>query len=201
MKSGIWMTLFLLPIAFLAFHYNDYQIDEKKSIGIHAALNIRDQFLRNQQQLQSLNHVALSNVRDSEHMANLPDHYFNLYPKEILIALEGTYSLASNSTKSYNIQQIDQDLTVAEIILNRGATGTILPGIVFIDDLNTQIVKPQGSQFLSSKISSSNSNSYLTPLILESLPSGFSVLRSSDSRVSIEESVLTGTNFTSKKGN
>ena len=201
MKSGIWMTLFLLPIAFLAFHYNDYQIDEKKSIGIHAALNIRDQFLRNQQQLQSLNHVALSNVRDSEHMANLPDHYFNLYPKEILIALEGTYSLASNSTKSYNIQQIDQDLTVAEIILNRGATGTILPGIVFIDDLNTEIVKPQGSQFLSSTISSSNSNSYLTPLILESLPSGFSVLRSSDSRVSIEESVLTGTNFTSKKGN
>ena len=201
MKSGIWMTLFLLPIAFLAFHYNDYQIDEKKSIGIHAALNIRDQFLRNQQQLQSLNHVALSNVRDSEHMANLPDHYFNLYPKEILIALEGTYSLASNSTKSYNIQQIDQDLIVAEIILNRGATGTILPGIVFIDDLNTEIVKPQGSQFLSSKISSSNSSSYLTPLILESLPSGFSVLRSSDSRVSIEESVLTGTNFTSKKGN
>ena len=195
------MTLFLLPIAFVAFHYNDYQIDEKKSIGIHAALNIRDQFLRNRQQLQSLNHVTLSNVQDSEHMANLPDHYFNLYPKEILIALEGTYSLASNSTERHNIQQIDQDLIVAEIILNRGATGTILPGIVFIDDLNTETIKPQRSQLLSSKISSPISNSYLTPLILESLPNDFSVLRSSDSRVSIEESVLNRANVSSKKGN
>lgn len=200
-KSGIWTTLLLSSIAFLAFHYYDYHSTERKSIGMSATLDLRDQLLRNRQQLQSVNHVASSNVRDSQNIANLPDHYFDLYPKEILTTLEGTYSLAFNDTESNNIRQINQDLVVAEILPNRGATGAILPGIAFIDDLHTNMIKHQGSQLLNSKLSSPISNSHLTPLNLESLPNSVTVLRSSDSRVSVEETVLARANFQDKKGN
>lgn len=199
MKSGSWMIVALSSIALLAFHYG-YQTNERTSTIMSATFNMRDQPLSSR---KSVNYILSSTNQDSERKGTSPDDYFDLYPKEVLTTMVGAYSCATNHLGRQETNLIEQNLSVAEVISNRGVTASILPGIVYIDDLNTDGIPPSGSQVPSVENVLANReslSSQLTGLNLESLPNGFSVLKSSDSRVSVEELITPQNNLPSRKG-
>lgn len=129
-----------------------------------------------------------------------PDDYFNMYPNEILIALEGSYQSTSRNFDETNDQHI------AEIVSNNDATRIYLPGIAYIDDGRITGMKQQSasksvtSQQLDSLSPTKMSRNQLSHLKLESLPKGFTVLASSDPRVHILETVTAKQNIPARIG-
>ena len=124
-----------------------------------------------------------------------PDHYFEMYPVEILGAMVGTYSSGYNSSD----EMIDK-ARVLQIVSNDDVASRIfLPGIAYIDDgkMSSMTQLSSSSPVANTRLLdplSQLSNNQLSHLKLDTLPKEFTVVTASDPRVQIVETTVTKEN-------
>ena len=193
--AGIWIVLICASLAICVFTLKR-QADVSSPIS--STLTILNEFEGVPNLLQPLsvkNVNPISVGKSGIDVSTSPDHYFEMYPREVLSAMEGTYS------SYFNTSQTAGEGHTIEIVSNTDGTRIFLPGIAYIEDGKPNSITPisksksqkspspkASTQLLDS--SSQISNKQLSHLKLDSLPKGFAVLTSSDPRVHIVETTV-----------
>ena len=178
--GGIWVVLAFVSMAYLVSNL-EYERD----------VDFTNYYLSSQNQRQiNHNQGAQGNTArmTKEKLGNLPEQpdYFSQYPSEILAAIEGTYL----SRQKAHPKRESQQKFSTEVILSSDQLREILPGIVFIDDKDENIIpfsapkdasRGKGIQSTSSVVSHLHSN-----VLIRDLPPELIKIRSSDSTALIE---------------
>jgi hypothetical protein len=178
--GGIWVILAFVSMAFLV-----------SNLEYEREMDFTNYYLSSESQWQiSHNTGAQGNTArmTKEKLGNLPEQpdYFSQYPSEIMAAIEGTYL---SRPKAHPERQSQQN-SITEVILSSDQSREILPGIVFIDDKDENIIAfsapkdasgQKGTQSTSSVASRLHSN-----VLIKDLPPELIRIRSSDSTAHIE---------------
>lgn len=172
--GGIWVVLAFVSMAYLV-----------SNLEYEREMDFTNYYLSSGNQRQiSHNPGAQGNTArmTKEKLGNLPEQpdYFSQYPSEILAAIEGTYL----SRQKAHPDRESQQTFVTEVILSSDQSREILPGIVFIDDKDKNIIatsKEKGTQSTCSVASHLHSN-----VLIKDLPPELIRIRSSDSTALIE---------------
>jgi hypothetical protein len=178
--GGIWVVLAFVSMAFLV-----------SNLEYEREMDFTNYYLSSESQWQiSHNPGAQGNTArmTKEKLGNLleqPD-YFSQYPSEIMTAIEGTYL----SRPHAHPERQSQQNFITEVILSSDQSREILPGIVFIDDKDENIIAfsaPKDASGLKGTQSTSSVASRLhSNVLIKDLPPELIRIRSSDSAAHIE---------------
>lgn len=176
--GGIWVVLAFVSMAYLVSNL-EYERD----------VDFTNYYLSSQNQQQiSHNPGAQGNTarmakKKLGHLPEQPD-YFSQYPSEILAAIEGTYLSRQHPERE------SQQNFVTEVILSSDQLRDILPGIVFIDDKDENMIAFSAPKDTSGKKGTQSTSSVASHLhsnvLITDLPPELIRIRSSDSTALIE---------------
>jgi hypothetical protein len=179
LNGGICIMLLLISTALLIFNL-EYHVTSAESI-------INDGPFQSQiiNQAKSIDRKFTPEIMT-------PDEYFDMYPSEILKALEGSYSTSYNLNGSNQQGSLEGERHHTEVILNADTAQAYLPGIAFINDQSMKFTPGNDGVFGKTQLYPEQSMSLITAITnqqsdlkLKSLPKGLSVVSSSDPRVTV----------------